>query len=89
MLIIICIWINLEKRRRGLKRRHDELTSPPPTVGDKSTAVDHVFAVPKAPSPVPRARRKAGLRPQKRETKSAEPLETEEVRQFFLLIVFF
>jgi hypothetical protein len=44
-----------------------------------------VFAVPKAPSPVPGARRKSGLRPQKRETKQyvveepeSEPMHEEE-----------
>jgi len=48
---------------------------------DKATAADHVFAVPKAPSPVPTrgARgRKAGLRPQKREVKSVDTQELEE-----------
>jgi len=54
-----------EKRRRSLKRRADE---EPELETPKSYSVrpEHVFVVPKAPSPVPRARRKAGLRPQRR-----------------------
>jgi len=72
---------NNEKRRRGLKRRHEESTAAAAVSTDKATAADHVFAVPKAPSPVPPrgARgRKAGLRPQKRELKSEEAPDLDE-----------
>ncbi len=57
---------------------------------NSSDRLDHVFAVPKTPSPVPvpaaaateeaaaaRPRRKAGLRPQKREIAAAAPSAAE------------
>jgi hypothetical protein len=60
---------------------------------NSSDRLDHVFAVPKTPSPVPvpaaaaaateeaaaRPRRKAGLRPQKREIAAAPPSAEPEV----------
>lgn len=47
-------------------------------VSGRGPTTEHVFAVPKTPSPVPEAagtrpRRKAGLRPQKREVQTPEP----------------
>ena len=67
-----------------MKRRHEESIAAAAVSTDKATAADHVFAVPKAPSPVPPrgARgRKAGLRPQKRELKSEEAPDLDEVRR--------
>jgi len=61
---------NNEKRNRGLKRKGEE--------AETEVKPEHVFAVPKAPSPAPRARRKAGLRPQRREVKNDQSEEPEE-----------
>lgn len=62
--------LTLEKRGRGLKRRAEDAEGE----GRGEGRGDHVFAVPKTPSPVPRGRRKAGLRPQRREVvKYGEP----------------
>jgi len=55
----------IEKRRRGVKRKADEECGGEPKN-------EHVFAVPRPPTSPQRARRKAGLRPQKREVKKAQ-----------------
>jgi len=64
-----------DKRRRN-KRKSDEEIESASVVGSSQAATsssrEHVFAVPKTPSPLPPSttRRKSGLRPQKREIKN-------------------
>ncbi|XP_023326394.1 mortality factor 4-like protein 1 [Eurytemora carolleeae] len=71
---------NNEKRRRILKRKNEDL-SEVEVDPVKSSRPEHIFAIPAAPSPNPRPRRKAGLRPQKREVKSSVELEENEVEE--------
>jgi len=98
LLSIEHFFLSAERKKRAAKRKIQEEAeaargatalaaaevSAGNSGGSSSDRLDHVFAVPKTPSPVPlplateaaRPRRKAGLRPQKREIAVA-PAEPE------------
>lgn len=66
-----------DKRRRNKRKAEEDtesLTSSGSSPAATSSSREHVFAVPKTPSPLPppTTRRKSGLRPQKREIKKYE-----------------